>query len=69
MPLVAPVSELVDNAVIQALFHSGIRPLFRILIGRTEFTGTVAAVDGFQVYHIGMRDRIAVHKIFNIILL
>ena len=55
---VAPVPELVNNIVIQAFFHPGVRTLLRVLVGRAEFAGAVAAVDGLQVHHIGMRYRI-----------
>ena len=35
----------------QAFLHPFIRTLFRVLVGSTKRTGTVAPVNGFQVHH------------------
>ena len=66
MALIAPVAQLIDDAVVQLVRHPGIGTLFRVLVRGTEFAGAVAAVDRLQVHHIGMRDRIALHEIFDI---
>ena len=66
MALIAPVAELIDDAVIQLVRHSGKGSLFRVLVRGAELAGAVAAVDRLQIDHIGMGDRIALHKIFDI---
>ena len=66
MALIAPVAQLINDAVVQLVRHPGIGTLFRVLVRGAEFTGAVAAVDRLQVHHIGVRDRIALHEIFDI---
>ena len=45
MSPVIPVAQLVDDTVVKLVLHTLVRALFRIFIGRAEFTGGIAAVD------------------------
>ncbi len=47
MSPVIPVAQLVDDTVVKLVLHTLVRALFRIFIGRAEFTGGIAAVDRF----------------------
>ena len=69
MTLVAPVVELIDAAVEQILIHALIGALFSVLVGSTEGTGAVAAVDRFQVDYKRLRCFLCVQEILDILLL
>ena len=69
MPLIVPVVELVNHGIIERVIHLLVGTLFRVNVGGTELTCTVAAVHSLQIHHERMRRLLMAHKIRNILFL
>ena len=69
MPFIAPIRQLVDNAVKKFVFHPLIWTFLRIFIRRTKFTCTITTVNGLQINYQWMRNLFRIHEIIYIILL
>lgn len=69
MPAVIPLSELVDDLIIEILLHALVGALFRVFVCGTEFTGRVAAIDRLKIDHIWFWNLAVLHEIVDIFLL
>ncbi len=69
MPFISPIVKLVNDTVKKIIFHSFVRPFFRIFVCRTKRTGAVTAVYGFQVYYQRLRNFFSLQKVLNIFFL
>ena len=69
MALIAPVCQLVDDGTVQTVLDLHEGTLLCMNICRAERAGGIAAVDGFDVYHLRHRSLILLHKPLDVLIL